>query len=239
MNERIRDRICLALDGFDSTEAALERVRELKSHVGMFKVGLELYSAFGPGIVQMLHDEGVKVFLDLKLHDIPKTVENTSRVLSRLKVALFNVHASGGTEMMRAALEGCGGQSKVIGVTVLTSWAETSFRGELGVSQPLDTYVLGLAKLAEQAGLQGVVCSAQELELLKPNLPQDFVFITPGISGSSTRAGADQKRVFTPAKAVMNGATHLVIGRAINGLPGARQRIEELELIHGDLSRVL
>lgn len=239
MNQEIRSHLCLALDGFSNAQSVIERVREVKSHVGMFKVGLELYSLLGPSIVEKIHDEGASVFLDLKLHDIPKTVERASKALSRLKVAIFNVHASGGLDMMKAALEGSGGNSKVIGVTVLTSWSEDQFQKELAITKKLSDYVLSLAKLGAEAGLHGVVCSAQELSLLKSHFSKEFVFVTPGISGITTKAGLDQKRVVSPSFAFKNGSTHLVIGRAINDLSTPEERLSELELIHKDLQRAL
>lgn len=239
MNQEIRAHLCLALDGFNNAQSVIERVREVKSHVGMFKVGLELYSLMGPSIIDKIHNEDVLVFLDLKLHDIPKTVERASKVLSSLNVSIFNVHACGGKDMMRAALEGSAGKSKVIGVTVLTSWSENQFQDELAIKKTLSDYVLSLAKLSAEAGLHGVVCSAQELNLLKKHFSKEFVFVTPGISGVSTLAGLDQKRVVGPALAFQSGSTHLVIGRAINDLPTPEKRLHELDLIHKDLQSVI
>lgn len=238
-DQKIKNSLCLALDGFTTEESVLERVKELQGQIGLFKVGLELYCRFGLKIVEKIQALGGKVFLDLKLHDIPKTVEETSKVLSKLGVEIFNVHASGGETMMKAALEGSQGKSKVIGVTVLTSWDETRFKNELGHAEKIADYVLRLAKLTKSSGLHGVVCSSHELNLLRKNFPSDFILLTPGISGMTTPAGTDQSRVLSPLEAYKQGSTYMVLGRAINNLPTPELRKKEMDLIYKELRNVL
>jgi len=198
-------------------------VEELSPVVGLFKIGKETFTRFGPEIVKIVQGYGADVFLDLKYHDIPNTVKGAAEAATKLGVYVFNVHASGGLEMMKAVMEGVKSgvekygvkAPKVIGVTVLTSIDEETLNNELRIPGKVEEQVLYLAQLAQKAGLDGIVCSAADLHAVKDKLPPDFMYVTPGIKGPNTAAGADQKRVFTPGNAVKDGSTILVIGRAI------------------------
>jgi orotidine-5'-phosphate decarboxylase len=201
-------------------------VEELSPLVGRFKVGKESFTRFGPEIVELVRDHGAGVFLDLKYHDIPNTVKGAARAATELGVAMFNVHAMGGLAMMKAAREGVeevAGESstapKVIAVTVLTSIDAAILNQECGVPGDVGDQVLHLAKLAEAASLDGIVCSAADLGPLQGELKPGFLFVTPGIKGTTTPAGADQKRVLSPGRAVAAGSSLLVVGRAITGAP--------------------
>ena len=181
-------------------ERVEELVDELSPYVGLFKVGKESFSRFGPEVVRLVQARGAGVFLDLKYHDIPNTVRGAARAATELGVAMFNVHASGGSAMMAAAREGVeeasqasGPAPKVIAVTVLTSIDQDILNTECGVPGPLEGQVLRLAKLTEGAGLDGIVCSAADMSALRGNLDPGFLFVTPGIKGTTTPAGADQK----------------------------------------------
>ncbi len=216
-----RDLVCLPLDGLHTLGEVEEMLAELSPYVGMFKVGKESFTRFGPRVVTLVQERGSGVFLDLKFHDIPNTVRGAARAASELGVALFNVHASGGVAMMAAARRGveeaAAGESgpKVISVTVLTSVDQDILNSEVGVPGTVEDQVLRLAKLTEAAGLDGVVCSAADLHALQGHLGPRFLFVTPGIKGTTTPAGEDQKRVLSPGRAVAAGSSLLVVGRAI------------------------
>ena len=178
------------------------------------KVGMELYYATGPEIVSYLKDLGHSVFLDLKLHDIPNTVKSAMKVLSHLGVDMTNVHAAGGVEMMKAAREGLGKEAKLIAVTQLTSTSEEQMREFQNIQTSLQESVIHYAKKTAEAGLDGVVCSAQEVKLIKEAISPDFICLTPGIRPSGAAVG-DQKRVMTPADAYHIGSDYIVVGRPI------------------------
>ena len=178
------------------------------------KVGMELYYATGPEIVSYLKDLGHSVFLDLKLHDIPNTVKSAMKVLSHLGVDMTNVHAAGGVEMMKAAREGLGKEAKLIAVTQLTSTSEEQMRDFQNIQTSLQESVIHYAKKTAEAGLDGVVCSAQEVKLIKEATNQDFICLTPGIRPAGAAVG-DQKRVMTPADAYQIGSDYIVVGRPI------------------------
>ena len=222
-----RSKVCLPLDGLYSLEDVKARIEMLHPVVGMFKIGKELFTRFGPEVVRVVHDYNAEVFLDLKYPDIPNTVKGAAYAATQLGVYMFNVHASGGTIMMQAAVEGardaCETHSlrmpKIIGVTVLTSIDQQILNDEVRVPGSLEDHVLALAKLSQNAGLDGIVCSAADLPRIRPELPSDFLYVTPGIKGPNTEAGSDQKRVMTPSNAIKDGAGILVIGRAIYGAP--------------------
>lgn len=219
---KARDRVALALD-VPSAERAQLLVENLHDLVGLYKIGKELFTSEGPDVVRAVQKEGGKVFLDLKYHDIPNTVKGVSRAATKLGVYMFNVHSPGGTEMMRAAIKGVEEavdaygveRPKVLGVTVLTSIDDRILNEELRVRGKVEDQVLHLAKLTDEAGLDGIVCSAADLYAVRDHLRKDFMYVTPGVKGSKTKAGADQKRVFTPGNAIEDGSTILVIGRAI------------------------
>jgi len=235
LNEKARfarSKICLALDNLGSLEELSQRVEELSPVAGMFKVGKELFTKFGPEAIKVVQSHGADVFFDSKFCDIPNTVKEAAKAAAQLGVAMFNVHCSGGLEMLKTAVEGAREASerynlampKIIGVTVLTSISQEIMNNELGIEGEVGEQVLRLARLAEQAGLDGVVCSAEELERLKGEFPDSFIFITPGIR----LAGADnqdQKRVFTPGSALRSGSGILVVGRAITGFSTKEERL--------------
>lgn len=189
--------------------------------IKMFKVGTELYYRYGPVVVDWLHGKGGKVFLDLKLHDIPQTVSRTSRVLTRLGVEMFNLHVSGGLRMLTAACEAVKEESQalkmkpplLLGVTLLTS-LEASDLERLGLSFSLEEFVLKQAGLAWKVGLAGVIASGKEARVLREAYGKGFLIVTPGICLPGAPAG-DQKRTVTPAEAFQAGADYLVLGRAI------------------------
>lgn len=217
-----RERIIVALDVESSGEAEAI-VRELSGSVGAFKIGMQLFTAEGPAFVRRLVDSGAKIFLDLKFHDIPNTVAKASVEAARLGVWMFNVHASGGGEMMRQAgaevNEDCDKRSvvvpKMIAVTVLTS-SDRSTLNEIGVDADTDDQVLRLAALTDRSGMHGVVASAREAKAIRASdeITDGFLLVTPGIRPVSA-TNDDQKRVMTPADAIANGSDYLVIGRPI------------------------
>jgi orotidine-5'-phosphate decarboxylase len=235
--------VCLPLDGLHTLDAVRGLVDELSPYVGLFKVGKESFTRFGPDVVKLVHDHGAGVFLDLKYHDIPNTVEGAARAAAELGIAVFNVHASGGVAMMAAARQGVeeatshgSARPKVIAVTVLTSIDEEILNAEVGVPGGVEDQVLRLAKLTESAGLDGIVCSAADLHALAGQLGRDFLFVTPGIKGTTTPAGADQKRVLSPGRAVAAGSSLLVVGRAITG---AADRTTAAKEVLTDIAGVL
>lgn len=196
--------------------------QEVKDFLGLFpekeslyvKIGMELYYAVGPEIVSYVKGLGHSVFLDLKLHDIPHTVRSAMKVLAKLGVDMTNVHAAGGVEMMQAAREGLGNGSKLIAVTQLTSTSQEGMQADQQILTSLQESVLHYAKKAASAGLDGVVCSAQEVELIKAATNEDFTCLTPGIRPKGAAVG-DQKRVMTPAEASHIGSDYIVVGRPI------------------------
>ncbi len=228
--EEAAKRLVVALDTTHRGEA--ERlVQVLRGVVGVFKVGLEAFTSLGPSFVQWLVEQGEKVFLDLKLHDIPHTVERAAYACARLGVAMFNVHAAGGGEMMAAARAGAEAGTPpghetplVLAVTVLTSLDEKALQ-ELHLPGSAGQRVRHWAQLAQKAGLSGVVCSAQELAFLRVDFPPPFVLLTPGIRPAGSAVG-DQRRVATPAHAVRQGADFLVVGRPITQAPDPRAAAE-------------
>ncbi|MEI4353214.1 orotidine-5'-phosphate decarboxylase [Streptococcus suis] len=178
------------------------------------KVGMELYYAEGPGIIDYLKGCGHSIFLDLKLHDIPNTVESAMKVLAKLGVDMTNVHAAGGVEMMQAARRGLGKDAVLIAVTQLTSTSEEQMRTDQNIQTSLQEAVVHYAQRAQEAGLDGVVCSAHEVALIKDATSSDFVCLTPGIRPTGGEVG-DQKRVMTPADAARIGSDYIVVGRPI------------------------
>jgi len=204
----------IALD-FPSFDAVKKFLAQFPAEESLYlKVGMELYYATGPEIVSYLKDLGHSVFLDLKLHDIPNTVKSAMKVLSHLGVDMTNVHAAGGVEMMKAAREGLGKEAKLIAVTQLTSTSEEQMRDFQNIQTSLQESVIHYAKKTAEAGLDGVVCSAQEVKLIKEATNQDFICLTPGIRPAGAAVG-DQKRVMTPADAYQIGSDYIVVGRPI------------------------
>ena len=204
----------IALD-FPSFEAVKQFLALFPAGESLYlKVGMELYYATGPEIVSYLKDLGHSVFLDLKLHDIPNTVKSAMKVLSHLGVDMTNVHATGGVEMMTAAREGLGKEAKLIAVTQLTSTSEEQMRDFQNIQTSLQESVIHYAKKTAEAGLDGVVCSAQEVKLIKEATSPEFICLTPGIRPLGAAVG-DQKRVMTPADAYHIGSDYIVVGRPI------------------------
>ncbi len=204
----------IALD-FPSFEAVKQFLALFPAGESLYlKVGMELYYATGPEMISYLKGSGHSVFLDLKLHDIPNTVKSAMKVLSHLGVDMTNVHAAGGVEMMKAAREGLGKEAKLIAVTQLTSTSEEQMREFQNIQTSLQESVIHYAKKTAKAGLDGVVCSAQEVKLIKEATSQDFICLTPGIRPAGAAVG-DQKRVMTPADAYHIGSDYIVVGRPI------------------------
>ncbi|HGR8032158.1 TPA: orotidine-5'-phosphate decarboxylase [Streptococcus pneumoniae] len=204
----------IALD-FSSFEAVKEFLALFPAEESLYlKVGMELYYAAGPEIVSYLKGLGHSVFLDLKLHDIPNTVKSAMKILSQLGVDMTNVHAAGGVEMMKAAREGLGSQAKLIAVTQLTSTSEAQMQEFQNIQTSLQESVIYYAKKTAEAGLDGVVCSAQEVQVIKQATNPDFICLTPGIRPAGAAVG-DQKRVMTPADAYQIGSDYIVVGRPI------------------------
>lgn len=179
------------------------------------KVGMELFYQEGPGLIRALNRDGHDLFLDLKLHDIPNTVESAMRRIAELGVDMVNVHAAGGLAMMQAAKRGLAGSgTKLIAVTQLTSTSEEQMQKEQLILVSLEDSVLHYAQLAKQAGLDGVVCSVHEAKAIGEACGEDFLRVTPGIRPAAAESH-DQKRIATPSDAKTQGSTHIVVGRAI------------------------
>jgi len=210
------DRICAALD-FPSWRRAEPFARAIALEVGMLKVGLELFAAEGPAAVQAAAALGRPVFLDLKLHDIPNTVEGAARGAAATGAALLTVHASGGTEMIRAAVRGAGPGTRVLAVTVLTS-LDARALDEIGLAGPPEAAAVRLARLAVAAGAGGLVCSPHEVAQVRAAVGPGPLLVVPGVRPAGAAQG-DQARVATPAEAVRAGADVIVIGRPLRDAP--------------------
>jgi orotidine-5'-phosphate decarboxylase len=241
MNTKAKDKLIVALD-VDTTTQALDLFEALRDVVGMFKIGSQLFTAAGPDVVRQIVAKGGRVFLDLKFHDIPNTVAAAAIEAARLGVSIFNVHASGGAEMMkrtaaavaevsdREGLE----QPKVIAVTVLTSMDQEGLE-QIGFKDDPRSLVVRLARFAAECGLDGVVASPREIEPIRRAISQpNFLIVTPGIR-SSNDAGDDQKRTLTAVAAISAGADYVVVGRPIltAGDPVAAARALVLEIEKG------
>jgi len=226
--------ILVALD-YDNKNHALQLIDKLDPNMCRLKVGKEMFTLFGPQLVKDIHDRGFDLFLDLKFHDIPNTVAKAVAAAAELGVWMTNVHASGGLAMMEAAkkaLQPYGDQAPMlIAVTVLTSMSDDDLR-LIGINVPVFEHVQRLAKLTKQAGLDGVVCSAQEATALKSLLGKDSKLVTPGIRPVGSDAG-DQHRVMTPPEAIAAGSDYLVIGRPITK---AADPLAALQAIHQSLA---
>jgi orotidine-5'-phosphate decarboxylase len=220
-----RERIIVALD-VPTSAAALALVRKLSPHAGLFKIGLQLYIAAGPDIVRAVRALGGRVFLDLKLHDIPNTVGRAVESAGSLGVEMLTIHLSGGRAMAEAAVRAAAPEMLLLGVTVLTSADEMTLR-ETGVDSPMEEQVLRLAKLGTESGIRGLVASAHELAQLRLAHGSKIKIATPGIRPRSAAAD-DQKRAMTPAEALLAGADFLVIGRPITAAQNPRAAFEQL-----------
>lgn len=223
-------KLCLALDvsSFDEAKTIID---ELHLSVGLFKIGKELFTSVGPRIVEYVHSKKSRVFLDLKFHDIPHTVRKASEAAARLGVFMLNIHASGGSEMMKAAVQGIRDSSNtktlVLGVTVLTSMNEAVLKNEVHVTGTLQEHVIHLAKLAQASGLSGVVASPQEIKVIRQSCGPDFRIVTPGVR-PEWAGQDDQKRVMTPREAVQAGADFIVVGRPILKATNRREAAEKI-----------
>ena len=209
--------VFVALDTTD-LDYARGLAERLRGTIGGLKLGLEFFSAHGPGGVRDFEDAGLPVFLDMKFHDIPNTVAGAVRAAAQLGVSILNVHAQGGAAMMRAAVEAArtvSPSTRVVAVTMLTSLSDEDLPS-VGLVPPVADQVLRLASLARQCGLDGVVCSAHEIAPLRSELGADFLLVVPGIRPKGAQAG-DQRRVMGPIEAKAAGADILVIGRPITG----------------------
>ena len=216
MNKIFKNPIILALD-VNSLTKAQSILSDLKNHIGGVKLGMEFFNSFGPDGVREISKLGIPIFLDLKLHDIPITVYKTIKTLMELDIAIINVHSSGGRDMLEAAAKARSEfkdkPTKLIAVTVLTSLDDNDIE-EIGYKDNSDDLVLRLASLAKDSGLDGVVCSAKEISLIKSKLGKNFILVVPGIRLEKDNKN-DQKRVMSPKKAINAGADLLVIGRPI------------------------
>jgi len=206
------DKIIVALD-VPTKREALDLVEQLRVQISFFKIGLQLYTAEGPEIVRAVLSTGSKVWLDLKLHDIPNTVARAVESASRLGVQMLTIHLSGGIEMVRAANAARVNTMLLLGVTVLTSSTEETLR-EIGIQDKVDDQVLRLAKLGVEAGIDGVVASSHEIKPLRGEFGDKIKIVVPGIRPSWSDPG-DQRRTMTPCEALEAGADYLVIGRPI------------------------
>lgn len=219
----MKSKIFVALD-VETKEKALEIVRDLKGLGACFKIGKQLFTSTGPDLVREIVGMGEDVFLDLKYHDIPNTVAKAGVAAAELGVKIFNVHASGGRKMMeavRSEMDKLTNPPLVLAVTILTSLGEEDIR-EVGFDRTIPEQIARLAKLAKDSGMDGVVASPLEIELIRETCGKDFKILTPGIRPAFAAVN-DQKRIATPAEALSKGADYLVIGRPITAAPDRRE----------------
>jgi orotidine-5'-phosphate decarboxylase len=225
MNSRSAGQIIVALD-VATSEEALHLVTELSPDVDFFKIGLQLYTATGPRLVQDISGLGPKIFLDLKLHDIPNTVAKAVAAAGTLGVKMLTIHLSGGSEMIRAAVRARRDDMLILGVTVLTSSNDETLR-ETGIPGAINDQVLRLARLGVSAGIDGLVASPHEARVLRAEFGGQLKIVTPGVRPSWSEPG-DQKRFMTPREAIEAGADYLVIGRPITAHSNPREAVAEI-----------
>ncbi|MEP7078892.1 MAG: orotidine-5'-phosphate decarboxylase [Chthoniobacterales bacterium] len=231
----LRERIIVALD-VSSTAEAIAIVAKLGDSVAHYKIGLQLYTAEGPDVVRAVARTGAKIFLDLKLHDIPNTVGKAVASAARLGVNMLTIHLSGGRSMIEAALAAGTNGLTLLGVTVLTSM-DSATLASVGIDDATDRQVLRLGLLGHAAGLRGLVASPLELRPLRSALGADVIIVTPGVRPVWAEAG-DQKRFMTPRDAIQNGADYLVIGRPITAHKNPKEAVERiLDEIGAELPR--
>jgi orotidine-5'-phosphate decarboxylase len=238
--QRAVDRLIFALDIGSGLPEAMSWVGRLRDLVGLFKVGKESFTLYGPEIVRQIISRGGNVFLDLKFHDIPNTVARASEAAVNLNVSMLNIHALGGKKMMEQAVDAVRRRSDdlnkpmpvILAVTVLTSLADGDLH-DLGFRYPADALALTLSKMAQDAGVTGVVASAQDIAAIRDGCGQDFLIVTPGIRSTSAVMSDDQKRTMTPGEAICIGADYLVVGRPIRM---AEDPILAAEHIIGEIS---
>jgi orotidine-5'-phosphate decarboxylase len=220
-----RDRLIVALDE-PAPAKALALVSVLADAVSTYKIGLQLYTAGGPAVVQAVAAGGAKIFLDLKLHDIPNTVAKAVAAAAELGVQMLTVHLSGGSAMLKAAVEARPPHLSLLGVTVLTSATDDSLR-ETGIDSDVPSHVLRLAELGQDSGIDGLITSPREVGMLRERFAQRFLLVTPGVR-PTWAAADDQKRFMTPREAIKNGADYLVIGRPITAAEDPRAAVERI-----------
>ncbi len=229
MNKVFSNPIILAVDSSSISEAET-LASNLKDYIGGIKLGMEFFNSFGPEGVKTTKKLNIPIFLDLKLHDIPITVYKTVKSLLDLEPAIINVHASGGKEMMmaasRALKESNNVKTKIIAVTVLTSLDNNDLK-EIGFDEKSDTLVVKLANLVKESGLDGIVCSAKEISLVRKSIGDDFILVVPGIRLHKDKLN-DQKRVMSPKEAISLGADLLVIGRPITNAENQIKATKEI-----------
>jgi orotidine-5'-phosphate decarboxylase len=234
------NKLILALD-VSEYDYAIELLDNFGSYIDIFKVGLELYSVAGTHIIKEIHKRGKRVFLDLKFHDIPNTVSKAGIAVARQGVFMFNVHASGGLDMMKKCRDDVVNlclkenldRPRILGVTVLTSMSKENLKNEVGISHSLNTHVRHLAGLSLKAGLDGVVASAHEAAMIRSHCGRGFLIVTPGIRTSWTPVD-DQMRTMTPKQAIREGADYIVMGRAILNQPDP---VKTIELINKEIEQ--
>ena len=219
----MKDKICLALD-VDTVEEATQLAKRLSKWVGIFKIGSQLF-ATGKGrkIIDAIHESGSEVFLDLKWHDIPNTVANAAKVATSMGIYMMNVHALGGSNMMKMVVDYVTEEAEKTGIrkpvllaiTVLTSMSDEDLKNDLLVNLSVTEYVEHLALMTKKSGFNGVVCSPKEIRTIKHKCGSEFLTVTPGIRPTWTIKKDDQKRVTTPKEAIENGANFIVVGRPI------------------------
>lgn len=237
----IAKRLIVALD-YPNVEEARVLIEHLQDIPCTLKVGMQLFYSAGPDFIRELKSKGYSVFLDLKMHDIPNTVKGGANSITRLGVDIFNVHASGGVQMMKAAVEGMESaliadtdleRPLLIAVTQLTSTSQQVMNQEMGIQGTVEDAVVHYARLAQQSGLGGVVCSPLEVTMIQQTCGASFATITPGVRPAGSDVG-DQTRILTPGQAIAGGSDYLVVGRPITGAKDPReatqQIIEEMSL---------
>lgn len=241
ININIKEKIVLALD-VDSLEEAKKLILELKDYVGVFKIGLQLYTKNGNEIIDFMTEQKLEFFLDVKLLDIPNTVAKASENIVRRGASFFNIHTLGGSEMMKACVKSSKQTAAllatkepfILGVTILTSISDDILNNEFDINQKAEDFVLRLAKLAKESGLDGVVASVWEARKIKEICGNDFKVLCPGIRPQWSLTN-DQKRAATPNFAISEGADYLVIGRAVTA---AEDRVEAMEKIYKEIGDI-
>jgi len=237
-----KDRLVLALD-VNTMEEAKELVCELKDYVGVFKVGLQLFTSVGPDIIKLIRDEGGEIFFDGKFHDIPNTVAKASANLIKHGVTFFNLHTTGGSKMISTTVKLAKETAKslglpkptILGVTVLTSFGQRTLTEELLINQNIDDYVGKLAKLGRDSGLDGIIASATDIPKIKKECGEDFIILCPAIRPTWSVVN-DQIRVVPPSDAVKMGVDYLVVGRPITS---AKDRVSAAKLVLDEINEAM
>lgn len=241
IDKTTKEKIVLALD-VDTLDEAKKLILELKDYVGVFKVGLQMYTQNGNEIIDFMHEQGLEFFLDVKLLDIPNTVAKASENIVKRGASFFNIHTLGGKEMMSQCAKAAKTKAKelgqkepfILGVTVLTSISDEVLQNELEIEQKASDYVIKLAKLAKLSGLDGVVASVLEAKKIKEACGEDFKVLCPGIRPEWSLKN-DQKRAATPKYAIEQGADYLVIGRAVTA---AEDRVKAMQMIYEEIGEI-